>query len=248
MILRVYSSQLLFASFRSWSGGRGLRMMSDIGPENPENDILGNIGSVVSDAFEIARHQERIQRLLSHLRFFVHPSHEHDKSFIAHPVDDVIHFQHSLGEFGFTFHERLQRAPYHGADGGGHARDIDRQIDSRQFNQVHYALGDVYRLIAHALEIGIDLGDRENEAEIRGRRLLRGQDVESQFINLALGGVDVTLVFEDQLTACEIALGIRLGGAINRQFRETAHAEQFLPEVFHLLLKARAHHPNLPVT
>ncbi len=114
-----------------------------------------------------------------------------------------------------------------------------------KFNQVHDALGNVDRLIAHALEVGVDLGDRENEAQIRGRRLLRGQDVEGQFIDLALGGVDEALVFEDQLAAGEIALGVCLGGAINRQFRETAHAEQFLPEVLHLLLKARAHHPNL---
>jgi hypothetical protein len=28
----------------------------------------------------------------------------------------------------------------------------------------------------------------------------------------------------------------------------SSHAEQFFPEFFHLLLKARAHYPNLPVT
>ena len=114
-------------------------------------------------------------------------------------------------------------------------------FDGRQFDHVHDALGDVYRLIADALEIGIDFGHRENEAQIRGRRLLRGENVEGKFVDLALGGIDQALVFEDQLAAREIAFGVGLAGAIHRQFRETAHAEQFLPEVLHLLLKARAH-------
>jgi hypothetical protein len=35
-------------------------MMADIGSQNPENNILGNVGGVVGDAFEIACHQERI--------------------------------------------------------------------------------------------------------------------------------------------------------------------------------------------
>jgi hypothetical protein len=220
-------------------------MMTDIGSENPENYVFGNVGGVVCYAFEIARYQESIQRLLSYLRLFVHLSHEHDKSFVAHAVDNVIHFEHGLGQFGFAFHERLQGATYHGADGSGHASDIHWQFDGWQVNQIHDALGDIYRLVAYALEVGVDLGHRENEAQIHGRWLLRGEDVEGQFIDLALGGVDQALVFEDQAAAGEIAFGVRLGGAIHRQFRETAHAEKFLPEILHLLLKARAHYPNL---
>ena len=75
---------------------------------------------------------------------------------------------------------------------------------------------------------------------------------EGQFINLALGGVDETFVFENKLAAREIALRVCLRGAIHRQFRQSAHAEQLLAEVLHLLLKARSHYPNLypnrPVT
>ncbi len=119
------------------------------------------------------------------------------------------------------------------------------RLDRRQLNQAHHALGDVDRLVADALQVGVDLGDRQNEAQVRGRRLLCGQNVEGHFIDLALGGVDQALVFEDQVAAREIALGVRLTGAIHRQFRQSAHAEQFLPQVLHLLLKARAHYPNL---
>src|ERR1022692_3998482 len=98
-------------------------------------------------------------------------------------------------------------APHHGADGSGHASDIDRQLDGRQVHQIHDSLGDIYRLIAHALEVGVDLGHRENEAQIRGCRLLRGEDVEGEFIDLALGRVDQALVLEDQAGAGEMAVG-----------------------------------------
>src|SRR5208283_4435574 len=115
------------------------------------------------------------------------------KGFVAHAVDDVIHFEHGLRKLGFALDERLQGPAHHGADGGGHAADIDRQLYGRQVDQVHDALGDIYSLIAYALEVGVDLGDGQNKAQIDGRRLLRGQDVEGQFVNFALGGVDQAL-------------------------------------------------------
>src|SRR4029077_16685369 len=92
----ILSSRLLLASFQPRRHRRCLRMMTHIGSQNPENDILGNVGGMVRDAFQVASYQECIYCLLSHLRLFVHLSHEHNKSFILHTVDDVIHFQNSL--------------------------------------------------------------------------------------------------------------------------------------------------------
>jgi len=66
-ILRA-GRHLLLAWLRAGSGGGSLGMMADIGSQNPEDDILGNVGGVVGDAFEVACHQESIQRLLSDLR------------------------------------------------------------------------------------------------------------------------------------------------------------------------------------
>ena len=46
-----HGSRLLFASFWALGGGGCLRMMTDIGSENPENYVFGNVGGVVGDAF-----------------------------------------------------------------------------------------------------------------------------------------------------------------------------------------------------
>ena len=57
---RIGRFALLLASFRPRSHGRRLRMVTHIGSQNPEDDVFGNVGGVVGDAFQIARHQQRI--------------------------------------------------------------------------------------------------------------------------------------------------------------------------------------------
>jgi len=60
---------------------------------------------MVRDALQIARHQQRIQRLLRILRLFVHGSHEHNERLIAHPVHHVVHFQNRLRQLCLPFHK-----------------------------------------------------------------------------------------------------------------------------------------------
>ena len=80
-------------------------MVADVSSENPEDYVFGNIGGMVGDTFQVARHQQRIQRLSSYMRLFVHLSREHDKGLVSHAIDYVIHFQHCLGQVGFSFYE-----------------------------------------------------------------------------------------------------------------------------------------------
>ena len=59
----------------------------------------------------------------------VHLLHQDNEGLVLHAVDDAVHLQHGLGDFGFAIEECLQRALHHGADAVGHARNIDRQLD-----------------------------------------------------------------------------------------------------------------------
>jgi len=43
----IFCFFLLFASFWALGGGGCLRMMTDVGSENPENYVFGNVGGVV---------------------------------------------------------------------------------------------------------------------------------------------------------------------------------------------------------
>ena len=121
------------------------------------------------------------------------------------------------------------------------------KIGGRKLDHVHHALGDVDCLIADALQIGIDLGDGKNEAQVDRHGLLHGEQIERGLVDFALGRIDQALAFEHHLAAREVALHVGLAGAIDRLLRQSSHAKQPLPQIIEPLLKARTHW-NLPRT
>jgi len=127
------------------------------------------------------------------------------------------------------------------------ARNVDGQVDCRQLDHIHNALRDINCLVAHALEIGIDLGHRQNETEVFGHGLLHGEQIEGVLIDFPLGNVDHGFALKDHLAARQVAIDIGLASPIYGLFGEAAHTEQLLPEFVESLLKARTHYPNLPV-
>ncbi len=56
-----------------------------------------------------------------------------------------------------------------------------------QFHQVHDPFGDVHRLVAYALQVGVNLGNGENKAQVDRHGLLHGEQIERQFVDFALG-------------------------------------------------------------
>ena len=222
-------------------------VVADVGALHPEDDVFGNIGGVVGDTLEIARHQQRVERLPHHIRALVHGLHQLDEGIVFHAIDDVIHFEDSLRQFGLAFDEGFESAPHHGAHRRTHARDVHGQIRGGHFDHVHHALGNVHGLIADALQIGVDLGHRQDEAQIHCHGLLHGQQIEGGLVDLALTGIDQALAFENHLATTEVAVDVGLTRAIHRLLRQPTHAKQLLPQIVEPLLKARAHYPNLPV-
>src|SRR5579863_2427570 len=222
-----------------------MHVVPDVGALHPEDYVFGDVGGVVGDAFQIAGHQQRVQSLTDDFGVVVHGLDQLDESVVAHAVDHAVHFEHGLRQFDFTFNKRFQRAANHGADRGAHAGDVNRQLRRRKLDHIHHALGDVYRLVAHAFEIGINLGHGKNESQVDGHGLLHGQQIECGFVNFALGRVDQALAFQHHLASRKVALYISLAGAIHRLLREASHAKQPLPKIVEPKLKARTHYPNL---
>ena len=87
-----------------------------------------------------------------------------------------------LQEFGIAGNERFQCAPHHARDRGGHARDVHRQINLRKVDEFAAALRNVHRLVADALEVGIDLHARSDETQIHGHGLLHGEQVKGESV------------------------------------------------------------------
>src|SRR4029077_10289633 len=138
-------------------------IVANVGALHPEDYVFGDVGGVVGDALQVAGDEQGVESLPHDVGTLVHRLHQLNESIVLHAIDDVIHFEDRLGQFGFAFDECFQGSANHGADGSAHARDIDRQMCGGKVDHIHDALGDVYGLIADALEIRINFGDREDE-------------------------------------------------------------------------------------
>src|SRR5258708_12693757 len=142
----------------------GTYVVAHVGALHPEDNVLGDVGGVVGNALQIARYEERVEGLPHDFGTLVHRLDELDEGIILHAIDDVIHFEDGLGQFGFAFDERFQGSTHHGADGGAHAADIHGKIGGGKIDHVHHALGDVYPLVPHTLQIRLNFRYREDKA------------------------------------------------------------------------------------
>src|SRR5579871_4796304 len=181
-----------------------MHIVAHIRALDPEDDVLGDVGGVVGNTLQISSDQQSIECLAHNVGALIHGLDQLDESVIAHAVDDVIHLKHRLRELDFAFNERFQSATNHSADGSTHAADVDRQVGGGKFDHIHDTLGDVDGLVAYAFEIGVDLGHRQNEAQVNRHGLLHGEQIERFFVDLALGDVDEVLAFEDHLAAGQV--------------------------------------------
>src|SRR5579862_3260109 len=73
-------------------------VMANVGATHPEDNILGNVRRVIGNSLQISSNEQSIERLTRDFRSFIHCFHKHDEGFIAHAVNDVIHFKDGLCE------------------------------------------------------------------------------------------------------------------------------------------------------
>ena len=88
---------------------------------------------------------------------------------------------------------------------------------------------------------------RGDEAQVDGHGLLHGQQVEGEFVDLALHDVDGGFAIEHQPAQLRVPPPVTLDGALHGLLGHAAHGEQLLPQLIQSLMKTRAHYPNLPV-
>ncbi len=222
-------------------------VVADVGSANPEDDVFGDVGGVVADALQIARDDERVERLRSQLGLFLDERAERVEGGVVHLVDLIVEQEDGLGEFGVGFDEGLQRFAHHRRGERGELGDVDGKIDVGEGAHLADADGDVDGLVADALEIGVDADDREDEAKVDGHGLLHGEEVERHLVDLALEAVDRRLGAEDELADAEVAGAVGLDGALDGLLGHAGHDEQLFLEVVEILMKFDAHQPNLPV-
>lgn len=87
------------------------------------------------------------------------------------------------------------------------------------------ALGDLLGLVAGAFEIGNDLADAEDQAQIGSSRLTLGDQVGAVIVDGEFEVVDLAVGIDDVLDARHFAGAVGFNGRRNLGFHQTAHLQ-----------------------
>ena len=218
--------------------------MADICTTHPEDDIFCDVGSVVANPFQVARDDERIERLGSKFRLLFDEVTQRAKGIAIHIIDLVVEHENGLRHLCIAFDEGLQGFADHRSGEEGKAWNVDGKIDVCLAAKIEDAASNVDGLVAHSLEVDIDTNDREDEAQVDGHWLFHSEQVESELIDLAFHAIDCRLRHSHQFAEAFVARGVRLCGALDGLLYEPGHHEQALFQFVEALLKFDPYHPT----
>src|ERR1700678_1712257 len=103
-------------------------LVPDVGAADPEDDVAGDVGRVVGNAFESAGDDDRVQGLKAHVRLLLHHFHEVGAGHAIHAVDLVVHDHNRFGELGIGIEQRLDSRADHTGGIFAHGSDIYGQL------------------------------------------------------------------------------------------------------------------------
>ena len=232
------------------SGDKGLAAVdggvADVLALDDVDDVLGNVGGVVADAFEVFGDEDKFECGEDDAGVTHHVGQEFAEDLVAIMVDLVVHGENLLGELDVATNDGIQGVADHFFGDFAHAREIDVGLDARVTEDADTGLGDVDGLIADALEVVVDARNREDEAEVRSHQLMEREKLDDAVVDFELQLVDLVFFVEDALG--ELFVGVKNGvdRLVDGALGERAHPEEpffddveiFFEVAFHLKLSS----------
>ena len=117
------------------------------------NDFLGDVLGVVGDAFEAFGGDDPMQAAPDGVWVFHHVLGEDSMNLLVERVHFLVARDDGACGDGIALHKGVERVLDHGEGEGGHAREVEVDLDGRFLGQVAGALGDLGGLVADALEV-----------------------------------------------------------------------------------------------
>jgi hypothetical protein len=171
-----------------------------------------------------------------------------------------------LREFNVAANHGIQRIANLLFDDFGHARQIHVRLDAGMAKDAQGALRNVHGLIADALEIIVNAGNREDEAQVGGHELVESEELNDAVVDFELKFVDSVFFIKDPLGELFIGIEDRVNRLMNGALGEAAHPKEAFLELVQILFEVSFHnslslcvevvaaepkqygsHPNLPV-
>ena len=218
--------------------------MADVLALDDVDNVFGDVGGVVANAFEIFGHEDQFERGKNHAGIAHHVGKQFAKDLIAVVIDLIVHGENFLGELDVAADDGVQRVANHFFGDFAHAREINVRFYARVAKDADAGLRDVDGLIADALEIVVDARNSEDEAEVGGHQLMQREHLDDAVVDFELKLVDLVFFVENALGELFIGVENGMDGLVDGALGERAHPEEpffddveiFFEVAFHLFL------------
>ncbi len=171
--------------------------MADFEAANPEQDIFGDVGGVVGDAFEMAGGEDVVEIGSGERRIRGHAREQRFENLVTILVHDIIAFEHLGGQIHVLVDKSAETFGNHGADGSDHWLELGRDVDFAHLGEGDGAFAEVDGEIAHALEVVIDFQGGDDEADVSIEHFALAEHADGVLVNQDFHFVDARLGEED---------------------------------------------------
>ena len=200
--------------------------MADVLALDDINDVFGDVGGVVANAFEIFGYQDQFKGGEDYAGVAHHVGEQLAEDLVAEVVALVVHGEDFLGQLDVAANHGVQGVANHFFGDFAHARQIDVGLYARVAKDPDRSLRYVDGLIADALEVVVDAGYGEDEAQVHGHQLVQGEELNYAVLDFDLQFIDGVFLVEDALGLLLVGVEDGVNGLVNGTFGQTAHPEE----------------------
>src|SRR5438445_4305846 len=140
--------------------------MADVKSADPKDDVFGNVGGVVRDAFQVARGKNELHAGAHQLGLLSHVLEQLLKNAIAVLIHDIVAFENLRGHLHVAENKGAKALADHAAHGGGHGSQLFGNLCALHFAKGDDTLGEIHRDVADALEVIGDFQNGDDEAHL----------------------------------------------------------------------------------
>ena len=203
------------------------RGMAHVGSLDDVDHLLGDVLGVVADALDRLGHPDGFQRSRNGARILHHVGDQLAQHRAEFVVDRRVFLQHLGRAAHVQAREGVERLAQHlHRDLGGMAdrREALRGMRALLVDALGHAR-DLLGLVADALEVGDDLADRHDQAQVARRRLALDHDVVDGAVDRDLVAVDARVVFDHLRDERLVAGGEGLDRGEDLRLDQSAHLQ-----------------------
>jgi hypothetical protein len=221
------------------------RRMAYVASGDKVDYVLGNIGGVIANAFEVLGDEHELESREHHRGIFHHVGEKFAEDLIADAVHLIIALHDATGQVLILANDRIQAVAHHAFDQFAHTWQVHVGLDLGMAKNARSGLSDIDGLIADSFEVAIDASDRQEEAQVGGHGRLQSQKALHPVIDLDLHFVDGVFFREDGLGQVLFGVQNSVHGLMHGSFCEAAHPQEPLLQLFEIAFEMAFHEASI---